>query len=145
MIPRMIVMPFGTSLGPLVLLLQVSREKTEYPVFLTVNIRHKIPENLHHRLETHSSGQPNDSSHDRDINCGRTPPSPPLSSDSYLMVHRLDPLILWLSDWCTQFSSHTTRLVPSLCFSLWTIRGEGETPFLYEVCVFRFRQLGTYT
>ncbi len=34
--------------------------------FLAVNIKHKIPENPHHRLETHSSGHPNDSIHDRD-------------------------------------------------------------------------------
>jgi hypothetical protein len=121
----------------------VFREKTEYLVVLTVNTKHKIPENSHHWLETHSSGQPNDSNHDRDIKCGRTPPSPPLSSDSYLMVHRLDPLILRLSDWCTQFSSHTTRLVPSLCFSHWTVRGESDTPYLYKSLCFSL--LATWT
>jgi hypothetical protein len=127
----------------------VFREKTEYLVFLTVNIKHKIPENSHHRLETHSCGQPNDSNHRLIVmpfdssHYGRTPSSPPLSSDFYLMVHRLDPLILRLSDWCTQFSSHTTRLVPSLCFSHWTVRGESDTPYLYKSLCFSL--LATWT
>ncbi len=83
----------------------------------------QTPENPHHRLETHSSGQPNDSSHDLDIYCGRPPPPPPPSSDTYLMVHRLDPLILWLQ-------------VPSVRNSVPT------QPVLYQVCVFRFGQDG---
>jgi hypothetical protein len=40
--------------------------KELYTRFLAVNTNHKIPENPHHRMETHSSGHPNDSSHDRD-------------------------------------------------------------------------------
>ncbi len=76
-------------------------------VFLTWYIKHKIPENPQYRMETHSSGHSNDSN----------------LWSWCLMVHKVDPKILWLQ------MSNVHNSVPT-------------QPVLYQVCVFRIGQFG---